>query len=184
MAKKQKTPLALSDEMITALLEGRKRMTVRALNERDYKFWQDEDENGWPIYEDDYGDLFRAAAPYGPKGSYLWVRESYKVLEDGSVRYRQEDDPNRETPNTDWRPVVGQREAHSRFRLKVVGYQFYASVQDLTDDDLRRCGFSGDDVRTVFRKYWNKRYRSHYQKWEQNPAIWVARFKLLTRKDK
>ena len=181
MSRKQRTPLALSDGMVTALLEGRKRMTVRALNERDYTFWQDEDEDGWPVFEDGFGDLYRAPPPYGPKGSHLWVRESYKVLE-GVAHYRQLSDPERKTANTDWMPVVGMPEAFSRFRLKITKYEFKASVQDLTDDEIRKCGFSGPDVRDQFQDYWNRRYRSHFQKWEQNPAIWITRFKLLTRK--
>ena len=181
MSRKQRTPLALSDGMITALQEGRKRMTVRALNERDYSFWQDEDEDGWPVFEDDYGDLFRAPPPYGPRGSHLWVRESYRV-EDGSAEYRQKTDPHRKTENSGWRPVVGMPEAYSRFRLRVTRYEFRAVVQSLTDDEIRKCGFSGPDVRSQFRRYWNKRYRAHFQKWEQNPAVWVVRFKLLTRK--
>lgn len=158
-------------------------MTVRALNERDYTFWQDEDEDGWPVYEDDFGDLFRSSPPYGPLGSHLWVRESYRVKE-GAPEYRQQADPERKTENSDWLPVVGMPEAFSRFRLKVTRYEFRAGVQELTDTEIRRCGFSGPDVRDLFRRYWNKRYRTHFQKWEQNPAVWVVRFRLLTRKKK
>jgi hypothetical protein len=181
MPKKQRTPLALSDEMVAALLDGRKRMTVRALNERDYRFWQDEDDKGWPVYEDDFGDTFRAPSPYGPKGSHLWVRESYRLTDD-SVEYRQQTDPDRKTENSEWLPVVGMPESFSRLRLKITRNEFRASVKELTDEEMQRCGFSGPDIRLKFKRYWNKRYRNRFQKWEQSPPIWVVKFKLLTRK--
>lgn len=202
MARKQRTPLALSDDMLSALKKGQLSMTVRALNERDYSSWHDEDEDGWPIYEDDFGEWYRASPPYGPKGSYLWVRELYRVDEDGNPHYRFNEDcvnctcsqseacnptipaspSQRAEAKHSWLPLVGMPEAYSRYRLRVTRYEFRAGVRDLTDAEIRKCGFSGDDVREQFRKYWNKRYREHYQKWEQNPAIWITRFKLQTRK--
>lgn len=179
----QSTPLALSDEMITALLEGRKKQTIRALNERDLSFWQDEDEDGWPIYEDDYGDWFRCPTPYGPHGSRLWVRESYRYNDDRSVEYRHKVDPEKKTPNDDWLPVVGMPESASRIRLKLVKYRFVPGVQSLKSRDLRDLGFLGKslpDLRDQFKIYWNKRYRKTFQKWDQNPAVWIVRFRLMT----
>ena len=183
MARKHSTPLALPDDLITALLEGRLKQIARALNERDLAFWQDEDDDGWPIYEDDFGDWFRAPAPYGPRGSHLWVRESYRLTEDEKVEYRHQVDPNRETPNDDWLPVVGMPEAASRIRLKIVKYRFVPGVQNLKSRDLRDLGFEGDglpELREAFKAYWNRRYRKSFQKYDQNPAIWVARLKVIS----
>lgn len=176
-------------------------MTARALNMRDYAAWHDEDEDGWPIYEDDFGEWYKAPPPYGPPGSVLWVRELYRISDDGRVEYRfntcercdcaEEEACANTVPATpsqqqasqkSWLPVVGMPEASSRYRLKITRYEFRAGVQQLTDDEIRKCGFEGDNVREKFRKYWNKRYREHYQKWEQNPAVWITRFKLQSRK--
>ncbi len=182
------TPLALSDEMIVAVLNGHKTHTIRALSRKEANKWQEE-VDGWPCYwsvADE--DWKRLPAPYGEIGDYLWVRESYRLRDDGQAEYRLDIDPNRETPNSDWLPVVGMPEECSRLCLQITGYRFEPHIQELRPLDVYRDGFASAlkgkrgkaDIRNQFARYWNTRYRALSDKWEANPAVWITEFKLLT----
>jgi hypothetical protein len=190
MAKKAHgTPLALSDEMLSALLEGRKKLTVRSISKREHSLWETEDADGWPIYETNNERWVRVKPPYGPVGSYLWVRESYRI-DDGNVIYKHRDDPENASCSANWLPVVGMPEAHSRMKLIITGYRFLPGIQLIKTRDIRADGYSSLledkqksklDVREQFARAWNTRYREDWQKWEANPAAWITEFELETK---
>jgi len=181
------TPLALSDEMILAVLNGQKTLTIRALSRKEAgKGVKAMD--GWPyVFLDAKKAWVKLPGPYGEVGDYLWVRESYRVR-DGATEYRLDLDPDKATPNTDWMPVVGMPEDASRMCLQITGYRFVPEVQTLKAIDLYHDGFSSElegkrgkaDIRRQFVRYWDTRYRDAADKWEANPSVWVTEFRLLT----
>lgn len=179
------TPLALSDEMILAVLDAHKTHTIRALSRKECDKWQEEVEE-WPCYRGDSDRWTKLPGTYGEVGDYLWVRESYKV-QDGKPVYRLDEDPDRQTPNSDWLPVVGMPEEFSRMILQITQYRFVRGVQTLRVRDIYHEGFASSyegkrakaDIRNQFARYWNTRYRAPQDKWEANPAVWITEFKLL-----
>jgi hypothetical protein len=181
------TPLALSDEMILATLDGQKTHTIRALSRKEAEKLQEE-VNGWPCFWSAADEEWkRLPGPYGEVGDYLWVRESYRVRS-GKTEYRLDEDPHHETPNSDWMPVVGMPEECSRLCLQITGYRFAKSIQALKVMDIYRDGFSSTfegkrakaDLRNQFARYWNTRYRDPLDKWEADPSAWITEFRLLT----
>jgi hypothetical protein len=183
-------PLALSNEMIESVLSGEKVHTIRALNQKEYDMWENENAtDGRPVWwcEEDQ-EWYLVPGPYGEAGEgYLWIRESYRELEDGSVEYRAIVDPKKRTANSEWAPVVGMPERHSRAKLMITGVRFVPGVQQLTKEDIIKDGFitrlGGDsglaDLRKQYRKYWNKRYRNALLKWKANPAVWICEFEIV-----
>lgn len=173
--------------MILAVLDGQKTITVRALSEKE----RSNDVrviSGWPCsWSDTRKEWIKLSGPYGEVGDYLWVRESYRVRK-GQTEYRLISDPNRETPNSDWLPVVGMPEECSRICLKLTGCKYVNEVQSLKAMDLYHDGFSSEhegkkgkaDIRAQFVKYWDTRYRDVRDKWAANPPIWVTEFRLLS----
>lgn len=180
------TPLALSDEMILATLEGQKTHTIRALSRKEAEKCKERD--GWPcLWIASEQNWKKLPGPYGEVGDYLWVRESYR-MRNGKPEYRLIEDPDRQTANADWLPVVGMPEECSRMCLKITGYRYVPGVQTLKARDVYYDGFTTEyegkrgkaDLRNQFARYWNTRYRDSQDKWEANPAVWVTEFKLLT----
>lgn len=186
MAKKAHgTPLALSEEMISALESGRKTLTVRAISRREQSLWETEDADGWPIYETNNERWVRVKPPYGPVGSYLWVRESYRI-DGGLVLYRAQ----RPEEAAEWLPIVGMPEAYSRMKLIITGYRFIPGIHLIKTRDIRADGYSSKledkqkaklDIREQFARAWNTRYREDWQRWEANPAAWITEFRLETK---
>ena len=181
--ERQKAPLALSDDALQALEEKRLSLTIRAMTLKNHAIWSREDDEGWPIYEDD-GEWFRVDPPYGPVGSYLWVREQYRVTDSGEVEYRRDLDPDKTSPNNSWSPIVTMPEKYARYRLKITGDDFRKGVQEITTEEMKAMGFGGLTPRKTFLAYWNMRYRSKLLRWQSNPAVWIARFTVQRRKNK
>lgn len=181
------TPLALSDEMILAVLDGQKTSTIRAVSRKEMEKGVKEID-GWPyIFSEAKKEWVKLSGPYGEVGDYLWVRESYRTA-GTSTEYRLDVDPNKVTPNSDWMPVVGMPEEASRMCLQIVAYRFVSDVQSLKVMDLYRDGFSSTlegkrakaDIRNQFARYWDTRYRDECEKWAAHPPVWVTEFKLLS----
>jgi hypothetical protein len=181
------SPLALSDEMILATLDGQKTLTIRAISHKETEKGVKELES-WPYtFNESKKEWVKLPGPYGEIGDYLWVRESYRVRS-GKTEYRLDSDPEKQTPNVDWMPVVGMPEECSRMCLQVTGYRFVQGVQTLKVLDLYHDGFSSElegkrgkaDIRNQFARYWDTRYRDAADKWASNPSVWVTEFRLLT----
>jgi len=73
-------PILFSAPMVRAILGGAKTQTRRVVKDR-RRQWErhsevDEDDN-WPVCEDEYGDWYRMRCPYGVPGDRLWVKETW-----------------------------------------------------------------------------------------------------------
>ena len=183
-------PLALSDELIEAVLRKTKTHTVRSLSSKDRSKISGE-VDGLPAYRDSSNRLTRLTLPYGEIGDYLWIREPYRIS-DGTTEYRMVSDPDRSTPNDEWLPVVGMPEEFSRICLLITGYKYLPGVQHLSVEDIEKEGFTSEyppgkrynaDIRNSFARYWNTRYRASVDKWEANPPVWIAEFVLLSHEE-
>ena len=99
------SPLALKHEAILRLKEGKVKCAIRALSAKEYMYFDKLDADGWPTYLARNNRWYKAFPPYGGVGSTLWVREYYRIEEDGSISYRVDEDPENVTPRKEWKAL-------------------------------------------------------------------------------
>lgn len=132
----------------------------------------------------------RIKCPYGKPGDVLWVRENFRVssAHDGL--------PMADVPPSDSveYAVDQERVLTGRARLSVFMPRWAARIflevqevrmerlQDISEEDARAEGIEWDarmfPMAYYFKEYWN-RLAKPGQRWEDNPCLWVVKFKKL-----
>lgn len=89
-------PIIFNDEMVRAILEGRKTQTRRAVDPDLVQYVTD----GVPGFQDKYGDHHDTITrcPFGKSGDRLWVRECFTLESCRHLDYYDE-------PHSDGRPI-------------------------------------------------------------------------------
>lgn len=192
-------PILFSDEMVRAILDGRKTQTRRIVKPQPSSYTER------ILYEDglfhpcDFPSQNGIAVPceaaikcpYGKVSDRLWVREAwanfareYKANK-AAVCYRASWPELSEK----WKPSIHMRRAHSRINLEITNIRVQR-VQDITEEDaekegaiLRNCGHDYiqkiKSYRTGFVYLWQSIHEEPDRRWESNPWVWVIEFRRL-----
>lgn len=196
-------PIPFSDEMVRAVLDGRKTQTRRPVKPQPAgNFYL----SGDTIIDAPKGELMatRIRCPFGGPGDRLWVRETwgltaaenwgpfeiYDVLQGEAallrrdlkmaVHYQATD----VYPNMDWRRSSHMPRWASRINLEVTTVRV-ERVQDISDEDARAEGckpiYYGSAISAVepFAELWDSIYAKKGCGWNRNPWVWVGEWPAL-----
>jgi uncharacterized protein YhfF len=180
------------DEMVRAVLEGRKTQT-RGLIDVDISNNFDCDPDGTAIayMNPETGDIYNPLeiAPY-QLGDILYVRETWNrnPFKTGtSYAYRA----SKETwffRDMKWKSSSCMPKEVARIFLKVTDVRV-ERVQDITEEDAKAEGVNGivdiffKSIRNghilFFSDMWNKLYEKKGYSWDTNPWIWIREFERI-----
>lgn len=201
-------PIIFNDEMVRAILDGRKTMTRRTMKVQpespnfglsfitESKRKSDEGKYFWSI-SDACGLKMRSnpfPCPFGAVGDRLWVQETFG---DCGVRfvYRADTDDGAACQVKRWTPSIHMPRWASRITLEITGVRV-ERLQDITEDDARAEGISpaGEllpeypdayltprgGLSTV-RVAFRRLWKSIYGDtgWNSNPWVWVIAFRRI-----
>ncbi len=195
-------PILFSDQMVRAILEGRKTVTRRVMKPQPDFLGSMVDPNT-PFKTLDAGLHARITCPYGQPGDRLWVRESFAECYDycdhpempGAPtehfhlgwHYRADGEPKREELDgflSHWKPSIHMPRWASRILLEITAVRV-DRLHGITpnqciaegawrekDKELGR----GQEAIAAFADLW----RSTGGDWDANPWVWVVEFKRVT----
>lgn len=196
-------PITMIDDMVRAILDGRKTQTRRPIKLQ--PIWKNQPcPGGGGAFFDDLGRWFQC--PYGKPGDKLWVRETWDAVEwedKTKVYYRADPLPDRyewsKERGDKWRPSIYMPRWASRILLEITEVRV-EQVQKISRADAKSEGFlpsQGDglehfggakygNAEKAFRVCWDFRYAKHGAHfttsgfdWDSNPWVWVISFRRL-----
>ncbi|WP_050978731.1 hypothetical protein, partial [Edwardsiella tarda] len=143
-------PIIFNDEMVRAILAGRKTQTRRIVNgvpsSHDFHGWvlsstsaKDEGKACWAIGKSPLlNKPIRVRCPFGAIGDRLWVRETFG---DCGVRfvYRADTDDGAACQVKRWTPSIHMPRWASRITLEITDVRV-ERLQNITEDDARTEG--------------------------------------------
>ena len=187
-------PILFTNEMVEALLSGRKTETRRMAGldpvnsgfAYDWKFtllalqtkikdW--EEGKPWQLgadFESRNGEITTTCNyPYGRIGSKLWVKETYAKLPTGLV-YRADKDIPKFMRDWNWKGGIYMPRACSRITLEIVGVRV-EQLMDITEEGANAEGF---DSKLDFMILWDRINRKK-KMLNNNPWVWATQFKIV-----
>ena len=223
-------PILMSGPMVRALIDGRKTQTRRAARS-EFQEWFDflgdnSEEVGirwgqfsygdgrlskpqWLAYSRDYPDegVIHLDNPYGQPGDLLWVRETWALVGDPSMRevhYRadyEQDSAGWEQPGRlfqgRWTPSIHMPRWASRLTLRITDVRV-ERLQEISEDDAKSEGidYLGDAYGySLYGKYAGmgptdyirpvESFGSLWESingpgsWDENPWVWCLSFSVI-----
>ncbi|HEP9226275.1 TPA: hypothetical protein VDV27_001086 [Pseudomonas aeruginosa] len=186
-------PILFNDQMVRAILEGRKTVTRRVVKDTGlYAIDAAIHGNDVALRE---REALSTRCPYGEPGDRLWVRETwglqvrsygggagefivYRATNPDAIYCRSSE--GREYP-VKWKPSIHMRRHSSRILLEITAVRV-ERLQDISDPGALAEGVShsemhsGDSLVDVFARLWE----SIGGDWAANPWVWVVEFKRVT----
>ena len=187
-------PIRFNDQMVLAIMTGRKTQTRRFIDPQPRLNFSD--------VRLAYGGIKKIpTCPYGQPGDLLWVREvwakiydvfpfdsrspyHYEYRADSGSKYPGEwpNDAGSDPYCPKWKPSHQMPRQASRILLKIINVKA-ERVQDISEKDARAEGvvFSkdhGGGYRVSFVKLWNYLNKDEHQ-FPRNPWVWVIEFKVI-----
>lgn len=195
------SPILFRDEMVLAILEGRKTQTRRLIRMRDGSLCDDSDvpahECQLADYVMDYSRTFpnwqTLECPKGNAGDRLWVRERWQGLEMGGRWWHEVKREDRSLLNWAWTnpvmpsfPVLPPRWLPSihmprmacRILLEIVSVRV-DRVARISREDAIKEGVDKFDAVMKFSQLWNSIHAAEGTRFEDNPWVWVIEFKAV-----
>ncbi len=204
--KPRERPILFNDQMVRAILEGRKTVTRRVV--KDTGFYAIDA----AIHGNDVALREREAlstrCPYGEPGDRLWVRETwglqvrsygggagefivYRATNPDAIYCRSSE--GREYP-VKWKPSIHMRRHSSRILLEITAVRV-ERLQDISEEQAlaegvrgepcdharQACadiGCWGDTAKGAFGFLWES--LNGEGSWAANPWVWVVEFKRVT----
>lgn len=187
-------PITFSDDMIRAILAGRKTQTRRIVKTR--SVLDSLNEVGSWDGPGEVEDWERSMCPYGTVGDRLWVREVWAPGDSAFqchecepphyVWYRADDslrnDEGRNVAEGNmvrprrWRSPLFMSREISRLTLEITEVRAQR-LRDISEGDARAEGF---ESRAGFEAYWNTLYEKEPEKqWAANPWVWAISFRRV-----
>lgn len=186
-------PILFNDEMVRAILDGRKTQTRRPFREmNDAKrrgAWQDAQD--WVPTRNGFWAT-SSGLPLGPfkppcvEGDRLWVREAFNYVEGEGISYRA---TNPEMNGLPWKPSIHMPRWASRITLEVIDVRVNR-LQEISAKDVWAEGIQppyyktpgtvgGDWTALVcLQELWDSIYAKRGLGWGTNPWVWVTEFRL------
>lgn len=195
-------PIMFNQEMVKAILAGRKTMTRRVIKDRDIinNFDIDVDGSVYAYINQETGDSYPPTAiARFQVGDILWVRETWGKDENGEYVYRANygttEDDSFPPSMFKWRPSIHMPREAARIFLRVTNVRV-ERVQDITEEDATAEGaeyytpkFETDIVlstwklattKTKFCALWDNLNAKRGYGWESNPWVWVYEFERVS----
>jgi len=191
MSEFKERGMLFNDEMVRAILEGRKTQTRRVIKGVDGKNWLKGASNH-VVHAADH-------CPYGQPGDRLWVREAHAIVPRtayaqsvGVDQILKPDDDHdaaifragweRSKPGP-WRPSIHMPRWASRITLDITDVRV-ERLQDISTADAKAeggptHGHSGAEIshRRGFRHLWSQ--INGPDSWDANPWVWVIEFRRI-----
>ncbi|MBG4417404.1 hypothetical protein I5F55_03625 [Pseudomonas aeruginosa] len=198
--KPRERPILFNDQMVRAILDGRKTVTRRVMKPQPDFLGSMVDPNT-PLKPLDAGLHARITCPYGEPGDRLWVRETwglqvrsygggagefivYRATNPDAIYCRSSE--GREYP-VKWKPSIHMRRHSSRILLEITAVRV-ERLQDISEEQARAEGYpaerecetggSGLDAWLWFRSLWGE--INGPEAFTANPWVWVIEFKRVT----
>lgn len=192
MTSIKERPILFSVPMVRAILEGRKTVTRRALNEHALKNISIGSQIGechelpaeGPLHPNSVG-YYNDFCPFGQPGERLWVRETHADI-GCRLTYRADSDDGAHCQVKKWTPAIHMFRRHSRILLEITEVRI-ERLQDITPEQCQAEGivqrfpnvndeFTSDILRGAFAELW----MSTGGDWAANQFVWVVEFKRVT----
>ena len=200
--------ILFNDEMVRAILDGRKTQTRRALTPQPTPI-----DGGWRwkdcmMFNIDLSDscLLSNMCPFGKPGDRLWVREAFGVVESRfaprgcTIRYRADDATGEVVGESGlkyagkdmsfrWRPSIHMPRWASRITLEITDIRCQR-LQDISEEDcwsegIEEVRYAGDEhgslrgsVLEDYRALWDS-IANPGAKWRDDPWVWAISFKRV-----
>ncbi|HFD4313416.1 TPA: hypothetical protein ACF3VE_002181 [Pseudomonas aeruginosa] len=205
--KPRERPILFNDQMVRAILDGRKTVTRRVMKPQPDFLGSMVDPNT-PFKPLDAGLHARITCPYGEPGDRLWVRETwglqvrsygggagefivYRATNPDAIYCRSSE--GREYP-VKWKPSIHMRRHSSRILLEITAVRV-ERLQDISEEQAlaegvrgepcdhtrQACadiGCWGDTAKGAFGFLWES--LKGEGSWAANPWVWVVEFKRVT----
>ncbi len=205
--KPRERPILFNDQMVRAILEGRKTVTRRVVKPQPDFLGSMVDPNT-PFKTLDAGLHARITCPYGEPGDRLWVRETwglqvrsygggagefivYRATNPDAIYCRSSE--GREYP-VKWKPSIHMHRHSSRILLEITAVRV-ERLQDISEEQAlaegvrgepcdharQACsdiGCWGDTAKGAFGFLWEQ--LNGAGAWQANPWVWVVEFKRVT----
>ena len=179
-------PILFSDDMVRAILSGRKTQTRRPLKPQpddDAKIMIGEvgSSKGVAYIGDSTsgGYVTRVVSPYGKVGDLLWVREAFTLtVPNEKPMYRA---TWKNPDGIKWTSSIHMPRWASRITLEITDIRI-ERVQEITEEEAISEGFFLDDgVSEVycFSEAWDSLYAKKGLGWYANPWVWVLTFRRV-----
>lgn len=192
-------PILFSGAMVRAILEGRKTQTRRVLK---LPRWSTQDWDDFEVYENGVAETICASTgcsavvlcPYGKKGDRLWVRETWRTINDQPlsecVNHKDlqfaADADEAEFAIFRFRPSIHLPRWGSRITLEVTDIRVQR-LQEISEEDAIAEGvppFNWSDRKSLrpvpaFQSFWNSINKTRGFGWDVNPWVWVVSFKCV-----
>lgn len=182
-------PILFNAEMVQAIIEGRKTMTRRVIQNQEgiRPRWNN---IGWAGWDDGHGRKMRQ--PFD-SGDILWVRETcyYETHMGASAFIYKADWPDYPVDvgvgEYGWTPSIHMPKEAARIFLRVTDVRA-ERVREITLDDIEREGLYCDPPYTRehfaygpgmsihWVKLWDSIYAKRGHGWDTNPWVWVYTF--------
>lgn len=202
----KESPILFSTPMVQAILKGDKTETRRIIKPqpindglkpyqlKDDGFFKKEHINKW-LWETEQGEYLNFCK-YGEIGDILWVRETWqhtKCLninfedENYGYVYKADGQPWEDYEYWTWKPSIFMPKEASRIKLQItsIGVE---RLQDITEESAKKEGTpeyylpekpleDGSYWTYAFNCLWNE--INGIESWNQNPYVWVIKFKII-----
>ena len=168
-------PILFSGERVTAILEGHKTLTRRAIKPQppngEGVHTCHYCESNWSYTTDGGACACRGITNrYGNPGDRLWVKETFAIL-DAGIAYRMTG--SGWTDKMKWKPSIFMPRYASRLTLEIIDTRV-ERLQSITLEDAQREGVETTDQ---FAELWIR--INGQESWDSNPFVWVIEFKKL-----
>lgn len=197
--KPRERPILFNDQMVRAILEGRKTVTRRVVKDTGF-YAIDAAIHGNEVALRER-EALSTRCPFGQPGDRLWVRETwglqvrsygggagefivYRATNPDAIYCRSSE--GREYP-VKWKPSIHMHRHSSRILLEITAVRV-ERLHDITEDqaiaegiDTHPMGFYGNGCITAggaFLELWES--INGDGRWAANPWVWVVEFKRVT----
>jgi len=186
-------PILMNDEMVRAILAGRKTMTRRPMplpegewvelrrdNDGTLRMWHQRAVTRWPM-------MMGTCSPFGIPGDLLYVRECWApACDNGCCTYYRATYKGHRPPYYGWKPSIHMPKKRARIWLRVERV-WVGQVQEMSDNDAHAEGFSatcreGEGLYTAsmnFARVWDSIYADRGLGWDDNPWVWACEFEVM-----
>lgn len=202
-------PILFNDQMVRAILEGRKTATRRIAKPVKHPDLGNIYAPGALVLEREPQHVIDRACPYGQPGDRLWVREAWqgplisdeeqaanqswwkdmtKFQNPGHCAYRASGDDNEYVDpdgyfHCKWKPSIHMPRWASRILLEITAVRVerlqQITIGEICKEGLARSMYEFIPVTTAFDAF-AELWNSTGGDWDANPWVWVIEFKRVT----
>jgi len=183
-------PILFNDEMVRAILAGRKTQTRMVLNKQPMMVEDNKSAvwNGPGSALQQQLERLGRGCKYGQPGDRLWVRETWAPLTVGFA-YRADSVWNDAPPSGKWHPSIRMPRWASRITLEITGVRMQR-LNYISEDEAIAEGFVSTakvykNCEDYTGKYAIENYKDQWiningdGSWYINPWVWVIEFKKV-----